>query len=77
MPTLIIKNVSEDIINGIQEISHAVNRSTNAQVNYWLEKMVQNWKSRQAREEILKKMCNKYQQNFFNSKINFELKRQI
>lgn len=65
MPTLIIKDVSEDIINGIQEIAHTVNRSTNAQVNYWLEKMVQNWESRQAREEILKKMCNKYQQSFF------------
>ncbi len=65
MPTLIIKDVSEDIINGIQEIAHTVNRSTNTQVNCWLEKMVQNWKSRQAREEILKKMCNKYQQSFF------------
>lgn len=68
MPTLVIKDVSEEIINGVQEVARKEKRSSNAQVNYWLDKMVQHRKSRQAREEILKKMCHKYQESFFEFK---------
>jgi flagellar biosynthesis chaperone FliJ len=64
MATLTLENVPEELVTKLGEAAEQDKCSLNAQALYWLEQKAGHWAACQEREKILRRMCQKYQDNF-------------
>ncbi len=64
MATLTLENVPEQLITTLGQAAEQGKCSPNAQALEWLEQKASHWAACEEREKVLRRMCQKYQENF-------------